>query len=98
MYDKIVVKGFNHPSLDQVLLPMTESQPSEIGHVSGPSKDTGFHPGDDAWTQCRNIFSILMGKMTDEGREQFRLARDIRNEQVDCKRCEDRRDYLLQYS
>ncbi|RHZ58467.1 mitochondrial inner membrane protease ATP23 [Aspergillus thermomutatus] len=36
--------------------------------------------------------------MTDEGKEQFRTARDIRNEAADCKRCEDQRDYLLQYS
>ncbi|GAD98294.1 hypothetical protein NFIA_083300 [Paecilomyces variotii No. 5] len=60
--------------------------------------DTGYIPGDDAWTQWRNIFSILTGKMTDEGKEQFRVARDIRNEAADCKRCEEQRDYLLQYS
>lgn len=60
--------------------------------------DTGYIPGDDTWTQWRNIFSILAGKMTDEGKEQFRIARDIRNEAADCKRCEDQRDYLLQYS
>lgn len=33
-----------------------------------------------------------------EGQEQFRLAKDIRNEAADCKRCEDQRDYLLQFS
>jgi inner membrane protease ATP23 len=36
--------------------------------------------------------------MTLEGQEQFRLAKDIRNEAADCKRCEDQRDYLLQFS
>lgn len=36
--------------------------------------------------------------MTPEGQEQFRLAKDIRNEAADCKRCEDQRDYLLQFS
>lgn len=60
--------------------------------------DTGYISGDDTWTQWRNIFSILAGKMTDEGKEQFRVARDLRNEAADCKRCEEQRDYLLQYS
>lgn len=80
------------------LSPMEESQPPGVNPTSKISKDTGYLPGDDAWTQWRNIFSILSGKMTDEGKEQYRLARDIRNEAVDCKRCEDQRDYLLQYS
>lgn len=59
---------------------------------------TGFIPGDDTWTQFRNVYSILTGKMSKEGIEQFRVARDTRNEESDCKRCEDQRDYLLQYS
>lgn len=63
-----------------------------------PAKDTGYTPGDDFSTQWRNIFSILTGRMTPEGQEQFRLAKDIRNEAADCKRCEDQRDYLLQFS
>lgn len=63
-----------------------------------PSKDTGFTPGDDTWTQMKNMFSILTGNMTEEGKEQFLLARDIRNEESDCKRCEDQRDYLIKYS
>jgi inner membrane protease ATP23 len=77
---------------------MAGSQPSGVNPTPEPSKDTGYVPSDDAWTQWRNIFSILSGKMTDEGKEQYRLARDIRNEAADCKRCEDQRDYLLQYS
>lgn len=36
--------------------------------------------------------------MTDKGKEQFRVAQDIRHEAADCKRCENQRDYLLQYS
>ncbi|KAL1958094.1 hypothetical protein VTO42DRAFT_5134 [Malbranchea cinnamomea] len=63
-----------------------------------PSKDTGYTPGDDFVTQCRNLFSYLSGKMTEEGKEQWRIARDIQNEAEDCKRCEKQRDYLLQYS
>lgn len=67
-------------------------------HSSSTTKDTGYTPGDDFSTQLKNIFSILTGRMTPEGQEQFRLAKDIRNEAADCKRCEDQRDYLLQFS
>ncbi|EAL93054.1 mitochondrial inner membrane protease ATP23 [Aspergillus fumigatus Af293] len=75
---------------------MSDSQPCSTPSTRGKS-DSGYIPGDDTWTQWRNIFAILTGQMTDEGKEQFRIARDIRNEAADCKRCEDQRDYLLQY-
>ncbi|GAM35547.1 Ku70-binding protein [Talaromyces pinophilus] len=71
---------------------------SDSNSSATPAKDTGYTPGDDFSTQWRNIFSILTGRMTPEGQEQFRLAKDIRNEAADCKRCEDQRDYLLQFS
>ena len=77
---------------------MSESQSTGATAPSTEKADTGFVPGDDTWTQFRNIYSILTGKMSPEGIEQFRVARDIRNETADCKRCEDQRDYLLQYS
>ena len=77
---------------------MSDSQSSS--ELPAPEKvaDTGFQPGDDTFTHWRNIFNILTGKMTAEGREKFRVARDLRNETEDCKRCNDQRDYLLQYS
>ena len=65
---------------------------------SGGPKPTGYIPGDDAWTRWRNWFSILAGKMDQEGLEQYVRARDVRMEEADCKRCEKQRDYLLQYS
>jgi hypothetical protein len=78
---------------------MTDSQSPGAAAPSNSKPDTtGFIPGDDTWTQFRNIYSILTGKMSNEGIEQFRVARDDRNEAADCKRCEDQRDYLLQYS
>ena len=70
---------------------------SESPSPGGP-KLTGYIPGDDAWTRWRNWFSILAGKMDQEGLEQYVCARDIRMEEADCKRCEKQRDYLLQYS
>lgn len=77
---------------------MADSKLPEPESRSSSSNDTGYIPGDDLWTQWRNIFAILTGKMSEEGKEQFRIARDIRNEAADCKRCEEQRDYLLKYS
>jgi inner membrane protease ATP23 len=77
---------------------MADSKLPESQTKSTTPNDTGYIPGDDLSTQCRNIFAIMMGKMSDEGKEQFRTAKDIRNEAADCKRCEDQRDYLLKYS
>jgi len=62
------------------------------------SNRSGYEPGDDSWTRWRNLFSLITGSMSDEGKEQYRVARDIRNEASDCQRCEDQRDYLLKYS
>ncbi|KAI9773592.1 MAG: Mitochondrial inner membrane protease atp23 [Geoglossum simile] len=62
------------------------------------AKDTGYTPGEDSFSKWRNVFSILTGQMTPEGKEQFRLARDLRNEEADCQRCEKQRDYLFKYS
>lgn len=77
-------------------MPDSESPGATVPSDGKPN--TGFVPGDDMWTQFRNMYSILTGKMSAEGIEQFRVARDIRNEAADCKRCEEQRDYLLQYS
>ncbi|KAI9843697.1 MAG: Mitochondrial inner membrane protease atp23 [Sclerophora amabilis] len=60
--------------------------------------DTGYIPGDDNWTLWRNWFALLAGNITPEGKEQYRIDRDIRNEERDCKRCEAHRDYLFKYS
>lgn len=60
--------------------------------------DIGYIPGEDSTTRWRNFFSLLTGRMTDEGKEHYRRDRDIRHEEADCKRCEKHRDYLLSYS
>lgn len=74
-------------------------------HFSGNSRSydenknaSGYSDGDDGWTTCKNIFSLLTGNMTDEGKERFRLAMDKKNEKSDCERCETSRNYLLEYS
>ena len=73
---------------------MTDAEKS----LSPESKETGFTSGDDGYTRWSNWFSLLTGKLTAEGKEQYRIARDDRMEDADCKRCEKQRDYLLQYS
>lgn len=77
---------------------MSDSQSPDTATSSNGKPDTGYVSGDDTWTQFRNVYRILTGKMSSEGIEQFRVARDLRNETEDCKRCEDQRDFLLQYS
>lgn len=77
---------------------MSESQSTGSDASDKKQKSTGFTPGDDILTHFRNIYAGITGKMTPEGVEQFRLARDLRNEEADCRRCESQRDYLLNYS
>ncbi|KAI5289928.1 Mitochondrial inner membrane protease atp23 [Ascosphaera acerosa] len=59
---------------------------------------SGYEPGDDGWTIVKNLYRYLKGDMTDAGIARFRRDSEIRNEATDCKRCEESRDYLLQYS
>lgn len=70
----------------------------QSNNANANAKNTGYTPGDDFFAQWRNIFSYLSGNMTPQGMEQFRVAKDLRNEASDCKRCEDQRDYLIKYS
>ncbi|MCJ1237331.1 Mitochondrial inner membrane protease atp23 [Varicellaria rhodocarpa] len=62
------------------------------------TKDTGYTPGGDSSARWRNFFSLITGNMSDKGKKLYRIARDDRMEEADCKRCEKQRDYLLQYS
>jgi inner membrane protease ATP23 len=47
------------------------------------------------WT---TLFKSFIGTITPEERRAYLLAKDIKNEEKDCKRCEDQRDWLLQRS
>ena len=61
-------------------------------------QDTGFIPGDDLWTRWQNTVSVLTGRLTPEGKAQYKQARDDRYEKSDCAKCEKQTEYLLQYS
>ncbi|KAF2455122.1 mitochondrial inner membrane protease atp23 [Lineolata rhizophorae] len=46
----------------------------------------------------RKYFELITGQASKEDISKYRMARDILNEERDCKRCEADRDWLLQYS
>ncbi|KAK8114308.1 Mitochondrial inner membrane protease ATP23 [Apiospora kogelbergensis] len=56
---------------------------------------TGFDPQTKWWV---NYFKILAGQVTPEGVFHYRESRTTVNEERDCKRCEDYRDFALQHS
>ncbi|WQF76056.1 Putative peptidase M76, ATP23 [Colletotrichum destructivum] len=56
---------------------------------------TGFDPQTKWWM---NYFNVLTGRMTPEGQFHYREARYRANEERDCKRCEEHRDWLLAFS
>ncbi|OHF02594.1 peptidase M76 family protein [Colletotrichum orchidophilum] len=56
---------------------------------------TGFDPQTKWWM---NYFNVLTGRMTAEGAFHYREARYRANEERDCKRCEEHRDWLLAFS
>lgn len=57
-----------------------------------------FVPGDDFIAKWTNYFRLAFGRMSDDGFDQWKKARDLRSEASDCARCEKHRDYLLNYS
>lgn len=62
------------------------------------SRKTNFLQGDDRWTRLRNTFSLLLGRLDDDGKAQYKKGRDDRHEESDCARCDKQKEYLLQYS
>lgn len=83
---------------DEPSKPQTPSTNPPSNQTAQKITDTGYIPGNDAWTRWRNTFALLTGQLTDEGRAQYRRDRDTMFEKQDCQRCEKNRDYLLKYS
>ncbi|KAI9734294.1 MAG: Mitochondrial inner membrane protease atp23 [Cirrosporium novae-zelandiae] len=69
--------------------PAPESPQAPLATASEPrasgSNKVDYDPTDNFTTRWRNIFAILSGRMSDEGREKYRIAKDDRNEEADCK-------------
>lgn len=59
---------------------------------------TGYTFTDDPWIRWRNTWRYVTGGLTEEGVKQYQKGRDDRMEESDCRRCEEQRDYMLQYS
>ncbi|KAK5663920.1 hypothetical protein OQA88_131 [Cercophora sp. LCS_1] len=72
----------------------TEPRPLPRFLPNDPAR-TGYDPS-QAW--YTNYFRILTGKVTREGIEHYREDRYKTNEERDCKRCEEYRDWLFQNS
>ncbi|UQC78347.1 peptidase M76 family protein [Colletotrichum lupini] len=80
----------------------SSSPPAQQGQQKQPPREltndparTGFDPQTKWWM---NYFNILTGRMTAEGAFHYREARYRANEERDCKRCEEHRDWLLAFS
>ncbi|KAL8674799.1 MAG: hypothetical protein Q9168_000780 [Polycauliona sp. 1 TL-2023] len=65
---------------------------------SANQENSGFVPGDNFTAIWINRFRLALGLMTYDGEDQWKKARDIRDEAKHCARCEKHRDYLLNYS
>jgi hypothetical protein len=76
----------------------SSTDPSPPALPSVKPQENGYESGDDANTRWRNWFSLLLGRMTEEGKKQYRHDRDVRFEAKDCARCEKWRDFCLNYS
>jgi inner membrane protease ATP23 len=75
-------------SVDTSSISRTNTPPLE------PSK-TGYDPKASQWT---NYWSVLTGRMTQDGANQYREDLYIANEASDVKRCEEFRDWCFTYS
>lgn len=74
---------------------MAEVDPS---NKAGPPQNDPAKTGYDPTAKWMNMFNIISGRMSDEGKDAFREDAYIRNEERDCKRCDEWRDYLFKYS
>ena len=57
-----------------------------------------FLPSDTLSNRFKNFYRMFSGSMSSAGQKQYWEDADERYSKTDCKRCEDDRDYLLQYS
>lgn len=82
---------------------MTESsKPSPQSSPDSPVSDTiaghDFLPSDSIYSRFKNFWRMASGSMSPDGQKQYWEDADRRYSEIDCRRCESQRDYLLQYS
>ncbi|RMZ89356.1 hypothetical protein DV736_g3415, partial [Chaetothyriales sp. CBS 134916] len=76
---------------------MAESKESKASTGSGVS-GADFLPSDSMVNRFKNFYRMATGNMSAQGQKQYWEDADSRFSAMDCKRCEDQRDYLLQFS
>jgi len=57
-----------------------------------------FLPSDSLTNRFKNFYRMATGSMSKTGQAKYWADADTRYSEIDCKRCETQRDYLLQYS
>ncbi|KIV82337.1 hypothetical protein PV11_04456 [Exophiala sideris] len=66
---------------------------------SAPSQGgSDLLPSNTFWNRCKNFSRMAFGTMSPEGAKAYWSDADRRFAKIDCKRCEDQRDYLLKFS
>lgn len=78
--------------------PPTQTTTAPPPHSIPTPQDTGYEFTDNPWIRWRNTWRYVTGNLTPEGEAQYAKGRNDRLERDDCQRCEQQRDYLLQYS
>lgn len=74
---------------------MADSSP-DIKTAAGTSNKS--LPYDKAWYTWSSFFNILTGRASDDETKKYFHMRGLKFEDQDCKRCEERREWLFQYS
>ncbi|KAH7041168.1 peptidase M76 family-domain-containing protein [Microdochium trichocladiopsis] len=72
-----------------------QQQPAFPKILKNDPARTGFDPKTSWWI---NYFKILTGSVTPEGQFHYRESRYRANEEKDCKRCDEFRDWAFNYS
>ena len=75
---------------------MADSSSGPSGPSSAEASD--FRPSDGWWNRTVNFTRMLTGQMSPAGQKKYWADSDDRYSELDCKRCEKDRDYLLKYS
>ncbi|KAL2399803.1 Mitochondrial inner membrane protease atp23 [Exophiala dermatitidis] len=79
--------------------PNTPSTSSSTPTSPSPTPTvTDFLPSDTLSARFKNFYRMATGKMSPEGAKQYWEDADRRYSELDCKRCEQQRDYLLKFS
>lgn len=71
--------------------PPPEPSPAPVGGAE-------FLPSDTLTNRFKNFYRMATGSMSAAGQKRYWADADARYSAIDCRRCEEQRDYLLKYS